>query len=96
MELIACLTQAFADERNAVSPRPMPIRFSVPPHRWRGPASILAAERDRHVCVDALLAAVQPDTRIVFVANPGNPTGTRIPRHELVRLREGLPGISCW
>ncbi len=42
--------------------------------------------------VDALLNSVQPDTSIVFVANPGNPTGTRISRTELLRLREGLRG----
>ena len=40
--------------------------------------------------VDALLAAVTPKTRIVFVANPGNPTGTMIPATELKRLRAGL------
>lgn len=42
--------------------------------------------------IDALLAAVRPDTRVVFLANPGNPTGTRAPRAELLRLREGLRG----
>lgn len=42
--------------------------------------------------IDALLAAVRPDTRVIFVANPGNPTGTRVPRDELLRLREGLRG----
>ena len=49
-----------------------------------------AAEVTETVCVDALLAAVRPDTGLVFVANPGNPTGTRIPKHDLLRLRENL------
>ncbi|MEE4298192.1 MAG: histidinol-phosphate transaminase [Pseudomonadales bacterium] len=40
--------------------------------------------------VDALLAAVTPRTRIVFLANPNNPTGTMIPRSELARLRTAL------
>ena len=40
--------------------------------------------------MDGILAAVMPDTKIVFVCNPGNPTGTRISRPELLRLREGL------
>lgn len=44
------------------------------------------------VSVDALLDAVQPDTRLVFVANPSNPTGTHISRDALLRLREGLYG----
>ncbi|WP_299417164.1 histidinol-phosphate transaminase [uncultured Sulfitobacter sp.] len=41
--------------------------------------------------VDALLAAVTPKTRVVFLANPNNPTGTLIPVPELHRLADGLP-----
>lgn len=54
-------------------------------------ASYVAAEEDRFmVSVDALLAAVTEKTKIVCVANPGNPTGTRVSDSELVRLRDGL------
>lgn len=49
-----------------------------------------APEDNATVSVDALLAAVQPDTGLVFLANPGNPTGTRIARSEISRLRDGL------
>ncbi len=48
-------------------------------------------ERDFTINVDAILEAVRPDTRVVCVANPGNPTGTRIPNHEIMRLRAELP-----
>ena len=41
--------------------------------------------------VDAILARVTARTKVVFLANPNNPTGTWIPRAELHRLREGLP-----
>jgi len=41
--------------------------------------------------VDSILSKVTTRTRIVFVCNPGNPTGTRIPNTELVRLRDQLP-----
>ena len=51
----------------------------------------VAAEDAGAVSVDALLAAVAPDTALVFVANPGNPTGSRVPGAELRRLRAGLP-----
>ena len=50
-----------------------------------------APERDLTADVDALLAAVTEKTRIVYVANPNNPTGTYIPEEGLVRLRAGLP-----
>lgn len=51
----------------------------------------IAAETKATVDVDTLLAQTKPDTYLVFVANPGNPTGTRLPRSELLRLRDGLP-----
>ncbi len=41
--------------------------------------------------VDAILSAVTDRTKIVFVANPNNPTGSFIPREEVGRLRGGLP-----
>lgn len=41
--------------------------------------------------VDALLAAVTPRTRVVFLANPNNPTGTWLPPQEVARLHAGLP-----
>jgi histidinol-phosphate/aromatic aminotransferase/cobyric acid decarboxylase-like protein len=50
-----------------------------------------APEKDLHVDVDALLAQVDERTRLVFVANPANPTGTWIPFSEIRRLHEALP-----
>jgi len=41
--------------------------------------------------LDAMLAAVTPDTAIIFLANPNNPTGTWVPEVELVRLLDALP-----
>jgi histidinol-phosphate aminotransferase len=43
------------------------------------------------VSVDELLKAVDERTRIVFLANPGNPTGTWIPFSEVERLHANLP-----
>ncbi|NMM43542.1 histidinol-phosphate transaminase [Rhodospirillaceae bacterium KN72] len=56
-----------------------------------GASAVLAPETPDLLCdVDAMLAAVTDRTRICFVANPNNPTGTYIPASELRRLREGL------
>jgi histidinol-phosphate aminotransferase len=41
--------------------------------------------------VDAMLALVGPKTRIVFLANPNNPTGTYLPYAEIKRLHAALP-----
>lgn len=48
---------------------------------------------DRHFTadVDAVLALVSARTKIVFLANPNNPTGTYLPRSEVARLQAGLP-----
>ena len=55
-----------------------------------GAKMLSAPETDYTTDVDALLAAVEETTRIVFVANPNNPTGTVIPGSEMQRLRDGL------
>ncbi len=56
-----------------------------------GAVPVEVKENNRRVDVDAILAAVTDRTRIVFVANPANPTGTMLTETELVRLIEGLP-----
>lgn len=47
--------------------------------------------RDYGTDVDALIAAITPRTRVVFVANPNNPTGTYLSRSEVERLHAALP-----
>ncbi|MEO5374666.1 MAG: histidinol-phosphate transaminase [Alphaproteobacteria bacterium] len=59
--------------------------------RSAGAIEVVAPETDLRVDVDAILAAVTPRTRVVFLANPGNPTGTCLPAAEVRRLRGGLP-----
>lgn len=49
------------------------------------------SERDRTVDVDAILAACTDRTRLVFIANPANPTGTMIGEAEVERLADALP-----
>ncbi len=56
-----------------------------------GGRMVSAPERDFLADVDALLAAVTPNTKLVFLANPNNPTGTYLPFAEVKRLAESLP-----
>ncbi|MDH4384913.1 MAG: histidinol-phosphate transaminase [Caulobacter sp.] len=50
-----------------------------------------APESDLRIDVDALLAQVDDRTRLIFLANPANPTGTWISAEEIRRLHEALP-----
>lgn len=56
-----------------------------------GAKPVVAAEKNFTADVDAILKAVTPKTKIVFLANPNNPTGTYIPFDEVKRLHAGLP-----
>lgn len=56
-----------------------------------GARPVVAAEKNYTSNVDALLKAVTAKTKIVFLANPNNPTGTYIPFDEVKRLHAGLP-----
>lgn len=56
-----------------------------------GAKPVVAAEKNYTADVDAILKAVTPKTKMVFLANPNNPTGTYIPFDEVKRLHAGLP-----
>ena len=56
-----------------------------------GGKPVVVPERSYTADVDAILAAVTPRTRIVFIANPNNPTGTYLPFAEVRRLHAALP-----
>ena len=56
-----------------------------------GATPVVAPDSDYATDIDALLAAVTPRTRVVYLANPNNPTGTLTSRAEIARLHAGLP-----
>jgi len=56
-----------------------------------GATPVTAPEQDYRADVDALLAAVTERTKIVFLANPNNPTGSYLTTDEVKRLHAGLP-----
>jgi histidinol-phosphate aminotransferase len=57
-----------------------------------GATPVVAPETDYLADVDAILARVSSKTRMVFLANPNNPTGRYLPFSEVKRLHAGLPG----
>ena len=59
--------------------------------RRTGATPVIAPDRDYATDVDAVLACVTARTRVVFIANPNNPTGTYIDKAEVARLHAGLP-----
>lgn len=56
-----------------------------------GAKAVVAEERVYTSSADAILASISPRTKMVFLANPNNPTGTYISASEVRRLHAGLP-----
>lgn len=56
-----------------------------------GAKPVVAAEKNFTADIDAMIKAVTPRTKIVFLANPNNPTGTYVPFDEVKRLHRALP-----
>ena len=56
-----------------------------------GATNVVVPETDFTANVDVILKAVTPRTKLVWLANPNNPTGTYLPFDEVKRLRNGLP-----
>lgn len=90
-ELISYICQAFAGEGDEV----MFTEHGFAMYRIRALASsatpVEVPEDNRRTDVDALIERASEATKICFVANPNNPTGTMIPVEELRRLAQGLP-----
>ena len=57
---------------------------------FAGSRVLKVPEKNLTTDVDAMIAAVTPETKIVFVAHPNNPTGSLLPQAEITRLRAGL------
>ena len=91
MELIGALIRAFAGSGDEVLGTAHGYLFVATACQQAGAAYVTVPEPQFRVDIDLLLAAVTPRTRILFLCNPGNPTGTAIPMAEILRLRAALP-----
>ena len=56
-----------------------------------GATPVIAPETDHTASADAMLSCLTEKTKVVFLANPNNPTGTYMPIAEVRRLHAGLP-----
>lgn len=59
-----------------------------------GAVPVAIPEDDLRANVDAILSRVTPRTRILYLANPNNPTGSFLPATEIRRLHAGLPAST--
>jgi len=90
-EILHLIAQAYLGPgEEAISTAYSFILYRIVTHAAGG-RNVLAPERDYRTDVDAILSRVTSCTRLVFVANPNNPTGTYISAAELARLHAGLP-----
>ena len=91
-ELLNLAAQAFAGPGDDV----VYVRYGFSVYdiaaRRCGANPVVVPDRDYGTDVDALLAQITPQSRVVFLANPNNPTGSYIGRAEIARLHAGLRG----
>ena len=90
-ELISMLAAAFAGPGDEVLFTEHAFAVYKIATQANGATPVEVSEACLTADVDALLNRAGPDTRVCFLANPNNPTGTYIPTAEVQRLRDGLP-----
>lgn len=90
-EIIALLCQAYAGPGDTVLHTEHGFAMYPISAHAAGATPVSVPETERHADVDRLLAAVDGRTRLVFLANPNNPTGTLVDASEVERLAAGLP-----
>ena len=90
-EIIAFLCQAYAGPGDEVIHTEHGFAMYKISAMANGATPVEVPERERVTDVDAILAACNERTKLVFIANPNNPTGTMIGDGEVARLAENLP-----
>ncbi|WP_113912033.1 histidinol-phosphate transaminase [Roseovarius dicentrarchi] len=90
-EIIAFICQAYAGPGDEVIHTEHGFGMYRISALANGATPVEVPERERVTDVDAILAACTDATKLVFIANPNNPTGTMIGEGEVARLAAGLP-----
>ena len=89
-ELISLLIGAYAGPGDEILYSQYGFLMYAISAKAAGATPVTAPEKNLTADVDALLEHVTENTRMLFLANPNNPTGTCLPASELRRLRENL------
>lgn len=90
-ELIQVLTQAYLEPGDEVIHTQYGFLLFPMATKIAGGVPVSAPDIGFTASVDAILERVTERTKIVFLANPNNPTGTHVPTDEVRRLRAALP-----
>ncbi len=90
-ELIALLCKAYAGPGSEVLHSAHGFLMYRLSALAAGATPVAVPERDLTTDIDALIARLSEATRLVFLANPNNPTGTMVAEAELARLADALP-----
>jgi len=90
-EILSLLCQAYAGPGDEVIHTEHGFAIYKISALANGAIPVEVPERERVTDVDAILSACTKKTRLVFIANPNNPTGTMIAEAELARLADKLP-----
>ncbi|ATG47745.1 histidinol-phosphate transaminase [Celeribacter ethanolicus] len=90
-EIIHFLCQAYAGVGDEVIYTEHGFSMYKISARAAGATPVCVPERERVVDVDAILEACTERTKLVFIANPANPTGTMIGQRDIAHLAANLP-----
>jgi histidinol-phosphate aminotransferase len=90
-EMIQLIAEAYAGPGDEILFHQYGYRGFSRSARIVGATPVVAAERDLSIDTEALAELAGDRTRIVFIANPNNPTGCYVPAEQIQRLRAELP-----
>ena len=90
-EIIALLTAAFAKEGDEIIYSEHGFLMYPISAKRVGALSVKVKEKDLKIDVAAILKAITPKTKIIFIANPNNPTGSYLNKNEMAQLIAGVP-----
>ncbi|MCD6406428.1 histidinol-phosphate transaminase [Candidatus Aerophobetes bacterium] len=90
-EIVSILTRVFIQEgKEAIMGYPSFLMYKIDTQLARGKI-ICVPLNDFKIDIDAIIKAINSNTRIIFISNPNNPTGTIVTREKMQELVENIP-----